>query len=71
MLPNIGTGELLVILVIALLLFGANRIPEVARSLGKSINAFKAGLKELSEDAPEPREASRPEPEAKTPGDRL
>lgn len=51
MLPNIGYGELLVILVVALLLFGANRIPEVARSLGRSVNAFKSGLKEgLDED---------------------
>ncbi|TBR23999.1 twin-arginine translocase TatA/TatE family subunit [bacterium] len=50
MLPNVGYGELLIILVVALLLFGANRIPEVARSLGRSINAFKSGLKEGLED---------------------
>lgn len=46
MLPNIGYGELLIILIVALLLFGGKRIPEVARSLGRAINAFKAGLKE-------------------------
>ena len=46
MLPNIGMGEMLVVGVVGLLLFGANRIPEVARSLGRSLNAFKAGLKE-------------------------
>jgi sec-independent protein translocase protein TatA len=50
MLPNIGYGELLVILVVALLLFGANRIPEVARSLGRSVNAFKSGLKDGLEE---------------------
>lgn len=54
MLPNIGYGELLIILVVALLLFGANRIPEVARSLGRSINAFKSGMKEgLSDEKPD------------------
>ena len=46
MLPNIGMGEMVVIGVVGLLLFGANRIPEVARSLGRSVNAFKNGLKE-------------------------
>ncbi len=50
MLPNVGYGELLIILVVALLLFGANRIPEVARSLGRSLNAFKSGLKDGRQD---------------------
>lgn len=50
MLPNVGYGELLIILVVALLLFGANKIPEVARSLGRSVNAFKSGLKDGLED---------------------
>lgn len=50
MLPNVGYGELLIILVVGLLLFGANRIPEFARSLGRSVNAFKSGLKEGLED---------------------
>ena len=50
MLPNIGFGELVVILVIALLLFGAQRLPEVARGIGRSVNAFKQGLRELSDE---------------------
>lgn len=50
MLPNVGYGEMLIIVVVGLLLFGANRIPEVARSLGRSVNAFKSGLKEGLED---------------------
>lgn len=50
MLPNIGFGELVVILVLALLFFGAKRLPEVARGLGKSINEFKKGLKDVSND---------------------
>lgn len=47
---GIGMSELIVILVIALLLFGANRLPEIARSLGKSIHSFKKGLKDDDED---------------------
>lgn len=46
MLPNLGYGELLVILALALLLFGAKQIPEIARSFGRAINTFKGGLKE-------------------------
>lgn len=49
MLPNIGMGEMLVIGVVGLLLFGANKIPEVARSLGRSFNAFKAGLRDVTD----------------------
>ncbi len=50
MLPNVGMGELLVILVIVLVLFGAKRVPDVAKSLGKSIKSFKDGLKEGMDD---------------------
>ena len=46
MLPNVGMGELLIILVIVLLLFGSKRVPEVAKSLGRSIKSFKDGMKE-------------------------
>jgi len=37
----IGTGELLLILCVTLLLFGGKRLPEIARSLGKGISEFK------------------------------
>ncbi|MCA9241198.1 MAG: twin-arginine translocase TatA/TatE family subunit, partial [Planctomycetales bacterium] len=42
-LPNLGYGELLIIGVVAVLLFG-NKLPEVARSLGKSFTEFKRGM---------------------------
>ncbi len=49
---GIGTPELLVILVIVLLLFGAKKLPELARSLGTSIKEIRTGVNEgLSDDA--------------------
>ena len=50
MLPNVGMGELLVVLIIVLLLFGAKRLPEVAKGLGRSIKAFKDGMKDVDDD---------------------
>lgn len=44
---RIGTTELILILVVLLLLFGAKRIPDIARSIGKSMNQFKQGLKDI------------------------
>jgi sec-independent protein translocase protein TatA len=44
---NMGFTELMIILVIILLLFGAKRIPEIAGSLGKGINSFKKNLSEV------------------------
>ena len=41
-----GHWEILAIVLVALLLFGGKRIPELARGLGKSVTNFKAGLKE-------------------------
>ncbi len=49
MLPNVGMGELVVILLIVLLLFGAKRLPDVAKGLGRSIKAFKDGMNNAGE----------------------
>ncbi|NLE28737.1 MAG: twin-arginine translocase TatA/TatE family subunit [Phycisphaerae bacterium] len=43
---NLGWPELAALLVLALLLFGSKRLPELARSLGKSVNELKRGLAE-------------------------
>jgi sec-independent protein translocase protein TatA len=45
---NIGTQELIIILIIVLLLFGAKRIPEIARSMGHGIREFKKATREIS-----------------------
>ena len=48
-----GMGELIVILLIILLLFGAAKLPEIARALGKSIKEFKKAGKEIKDDIKE------------------
>ena len=50
-LQGIGAPELIIILVIVLLLFGAKKLPEMARSLGKSQREFKKGMREGVEEA--------------------
>ncbi len=45
-LGTIGAPELIIALVVILLLFGAKRIPELARGLGSGVREFKAGTKE-------------------------
>jgi sec-independent protein translocase protein TatA len=47
---GLGYQELLIILVIVLVLFGANRLPQLARSLGSSVKEFKKGVDEASKD---------------------
>ena len=58
---TIGIPELLLILAVVLLLFGARRLPELARSLGKSSKAFKEGMKEGSDEEPAAEDAPKPE----------
>lgn len=49
-MPNIGPMEILVVLIIALVVFGPKRLPELGKSLGKGINEFRGSV---SGDAPE------------------
>lgn len=48
---GLGTSELLVIAVVIFLLFGATRLPQLAKSLGQSKRAFKEGLDEGEKEA--------------------
>jgi len=50
MFGNIGIPELILILVVALVIFGPGKLPEIGKSLGKSIGEFKEALKK-TEDA--------------------
>jgi sec-independent protein translocase protein TatA len=49
MLPHLGWGELVVIFLIILVLFGAKRLPEIGRSIGEAIKAFKKGMNDKDE----------------------
>jgi len=49
-----GMGELLIILVIILVLFGGSKIPEIARSLGKGMKEFKKGIQDSSDNEKPP-----------------
>jgi sec-independent protein translocase protein TatA len=57
---GIGTTELLVILAIAMLLFGARRLPELGSGLGRAIKNFKAGIsgKDEIDVTPKPDEVT-------------
>lgn len=50
MLRNIGWPEIILILVVVMLLFGATKLPELARSIGASAKEFRKGLDEGAED---------------------
>jgi len=49
--PNIGPGELILILVIALIILGPGRLPEVAQSLGKSVREFRKAATDVKDAA--------------------
>ena len=55
-MPNIGTGEIVLLLLVALLLFGAKRLPEIGRSLGSGMREFKDSVTGASK--PEATQAS-------------
>jgi sec-independent protein translocase protein TatA len=57
-LRNIGGPEVILILVVVLLIFGAAKLPQLARSLGASAKEFRKGLDEGVDDDTEPEEPS-------------
>ncbi len=46
----IGTGEIILIALVVLLLFGGKKIPELMRGLGKGVSQFKRGIKEVDDE---------------------
>ena len=49
-LENLGTGEIIIIAIIVLLLFGGKKIPELMKGIGKGVKNFKDGVKGLEDD---------------------
>lgn len=79
MFGSLGMPELIVIFVIALIIFGPRKLPELGRSLGRSLNEFKRASNELKNtleeevrleeerQVPRPHEAAPAEPDATAP----
>jgi len=63
---NIGPQELFWIFLIVLFLFGAKRIPEIGRSIGKGISEFKKGMKEVENEMTASDKPSAPPPSDET-----
>ena len=69
-LGSLGMGEMVVIFLVVLLLFGAKRIPEIGSSLGKGIREFKSSVKDIQselsvpEDRPQIHRTNAPPGEA-------
>ncbi len=50
---NLGFGEVAIILVVALLLFGPKKLPQLGRAAGQTLHEFKRGMKNVMEDEDE------------------
>jgi sec-independent protein translocase protein TatA len=55
-MPNVGPWEIVLLLLLALLLFGAKRLPEIGRSMGKGMREFKDSLSGKDDDDDDPAE---------------
>lgn len=59
MIGNLGMTELIIILVIVLVLFGAKRVPEIGASIGKGIRDFKRNINDVDRQIREPERDTR------------
>jgi sec-independent protein translocase protein TatA len=63
---NVGPSELIIVLVIALIVLGPKRLPEVGRSVGEGMREFKESLSGIDKDDEDEDEAAALRPPAKT-----
>ena len=56
MIAGLGPTELVVIVLVIVLLFGATKLPQLAKALGQSKKAFREGIEEGEKEAPKPLE---------------
>lgn len=69
MLGNLSGGELLILLLVVLLVFGANRLPEAGKAVGKGLREFRRALSDARDAVERDPDAPRSEPPA-TPSSR-
>lgn len=69
LLMGLGVQELLIIFLAIVFLFGAKKIPDIARGLGKGMSEFKRGMRENDEDGKKKKPASDSQGETKPPQD--
>lgn len=60
MLNGIGVGGIILLVLIALLLFGPNKLPELGRAIGRTFKEFKAGANEMIETSDKKKEEAAP-----------
>lgn len=51
---NLGTGEIIIIAIIVLLLFGGKKIPELMKGIGKGVSNFKKGMHDIEDEINKP-----------------
>ena len=61
LIGNLGMGELIIILIIILLLFGAKKIPDLMKGLGRGVRSFKEGMNEVKNDIEAPSDDKKEE----------
>lgn len=65
-MPNLRAPETLLILLVVLLLFGSKRLPDLAKSVGKSLRILKSEVKDHDDDRPAGAAGDNPAPATKT-----
>ena len=64
---NLGGGEIILILALILILFGARKLPELAKGLGQGIKEFKKATKEVTDEVSQAMEEQPPPPPKRLP----
>ncbi|HOJ18143.1 MAG: twin-arginine translocase TatA/TatE family subunit [Ignavibacteriales bacterium] len=60
MFSNIGTGEIIVVVLVALLIFGPRKLPEIARNFGKAFHHFKKSYQDVENEIKSTIEEDKP-----------
>ena len=58
-MPTLGWPEILIILLVVIVLFGASKLPELARSMGRSLRIFKSEMKEMKSENTDKKKAKK------------